>query len=225
MKAKRLPPHAARHGTAQESPRRHVRQPTLDTRRLEEIEPCQSGGSASPVSGQGHSSQVRSAPAPEGRGKISTAGAADPLAQSSATSSSHSLAPTMPMPREVEDGVRVAISVNEPNGAAMTTVKSAKKPSRRYEHDQDLTFKVSARRTSCWLWLPPMGKSGADSEAYDKVVSRSDSRETATYRELVRTSPRRSDGDTPPQAGRASRGRGQGQLRRYAQSRRNRPLT
>jgi len=60
-----------------------------------------------------------------------------------------------------------------PNGAAMTTFNEREKAfEKKFEHDQDLQFKVTARKNKMLgLWAAGlMGKSGADAEAYAKEV-------------------------------------------------------
>ena len=59
----------------------------------------------------------------------------------------------------------------------MTTFNEREKAfEKKYEHDQDLKFKVNARRNKLLgLWAAGlMGKSGADAEAYAKDVVRAD---------------------------------------------------
>ena len=101
----------------------------------------------------------------------------------------------------------------------MTTFNEREKAfEKKYEHDQDLQFKVNARKNKLLgLWAAGlMGKSGADAEAYAKDVVLAD------YREARRQRRHREAGEGPrrrrqadgrphhPQAGRASGGRGQG---------------
>ena len=101
----------------------------------------------------------------------------------------------------------------------MTTFDDREKAfEKKFEHDQDLQFKATARKNKLLgLWAAGlMGKSGADAEAYAKEVVVADFEKPGDSDVIAQAGegPRRrrqADGRPHhPQAGRAPDGRGQG---------------